>query len=60
MGPDWYFAAYESAEANYEPEENDGREWDDLTDDERHELAMDEIYGRADALRDEAKYEGKA
>ena len=59
MGPDWFLAAYESAEANYEPEENDGREWEDLTDDERHDLALEEIYSRADGLRDQAKYEGR-
>lgn len=44
MSPDWYFAAAEAAEANHDPDEFDGREWDELTDEEKHEIIIDSIY----------------
>lgn len=53
---DWYEQMAEAAEEFYDPEENDGREWDDLTDEERDRLTMDEVWDRADAIKDARKY----
>lgn len=52
---DWYEEAYEAAEYEHDPEDWEGREWHELTDDERNDAAYDVIFGRADAAKDEAK-----
>ena len=49
MGPDWYFDASERAEENHDPEDYDGREWDDLTDEERDKATLEAVYDIADA-----------
>jgi hypothetical protein len=49
MGPDWYFDASERAEENHDPDNYDGREWEELTDEEKDEATMDRITDLADA-----------
>lgn len=44
MGPDWYFNAAEAAEENHDPDEYEGREWDELTDQEKDEAILNQIY----------------
>lgn len=47
MGPEWYYEAYERAIENYDPEEHDGRDWEELTDEEQQfeiEKEIDNIY----------------
>lgn len=53
---DWYETAYESCADNHDPAEWDGREWDELTDEERDAEVMDFWPSRADGLRVAAKY----
>lgn len=50
MGPDWYFSASERAEENHDPEDYDGREWNELTDEEKDAATMDGITDFADAI----------
>jgi len=40
---DWYEDMMGLAEENYRAEDNDGREWDELTEDEKYALALGEI-----------------
>lgn len=49
---DWWEQAYEACADNHNPEEWDGREWEDLTDDERNDAINDHIFARADGARD--------
>lgn len=44
MSPPWYERAVEMAEENHDPAEWDGREWDELNDEEKYEAAMDCLY----------------
>ncbi len=43
MGPEWYYEAYERAIDNYSPEEYDGRDWDELTEEEQQAEIENEI-----------------
>jgi hypothetical protein len=46
MGPDWYYDAYERAMELYDPEEYDGRDWEELTEEEQQaeiEVQIDNI-----------------
>ena len=43
MGPEWYYEAYERAIDNYIPEEHDGKEWDELTEEEQQIEIENEI-----------------
>lgn len=45
MAPEWWEAAYLRAMSEHDPDEYGGREWDELTDDERTlviELVLDD------------------
>lgn len=46
---DWYERYWEVCAENHDPAEHDGREWDDLTDEEQEAAVYDEIAGIADA-----------
>lgn len=50
MGPDWYFAAEEACEEEHDPAEYGGREWCQLSDEEREKAIEDYIWGCADAV----------
>lgn len=43
MGPEWYYEAYERAIDNYCPEDFDGKDWEELTDEEQQEIIDKEI-----------------
>lgn len=47
MAPEWWFALAEAAEENHDPDNYDGRGWDDLTDDEQAEAIDEQMYGMA-------------
>lgn len=53
---EWYEAAYEQAEEEHDPADYGGREWHELTDEERNDAVYEGIYGRADALVTESKH----
>lgn len=44
MGPDWWLNAAEAAEENHDPAEYEGREWEELTDQEKDEAILAQIY----------------
>ena len=44
MSPPWYERAAEAAEENHDPAEYEGREWEELTDEERNEAVLDQLY----------------
>lgn len=47
---DWYEQAYERAADEHDPEMFDGREWEELTDEERERAVYDDIDNMADAM----------
>jgi hypothetical protein len=46
---DWYENMWEACAEDHDPAEHNGREWDDLTDEEREAAINDRIAGIADA-----------
>ena len=56
MGPDWWVDGYELAESLYDPAENDGRPWDDLTADEISDLVNEALFDVADSAASERKH----
>ena len=44
MAPEWWFRAMEAAIESHDPDEHEGREWDELTEAEQNEAIEDQIY----------------
>jgi hypothetical protein len=45
MAPDWWILAYELAEESHDPDRYDGRDWSDLTDQERDDAVGEALIG---------------
>jgi len=48
MAPERWIEAIGLAEETYDPADNGGREWGDLTGEEQHDLALEAMYGLVD------------
>lgn len=49
MGPDWWVEAAFAAEEAHDPDDYDGRSWDELTAQEHEDAINEVIYSVADA-----------
>lgn len=55
MAPEWWFQMMESAEANHDPSEHGGREWDGLSDEAQDSVIRESIRDAADIAHQTSK-----